>query len=140
MIDPLTREQVWRGLAYRTENPLPFVMGLDACVILERGENWLARELRFGEVRIRDRVTLLPMQSVRYQTEAGAGVPASSLVISIEEPGVEQLAVRFEYTSDRHSGDAQQDAFYDAFLKNAYTEADIDTVRTIRQLLAEGAI
>ncbi len=137
LIDPLSREQLWQGLVHRAENPLPFVLGLDAFEILEQTENRLTRELHFGKVTVRDRVTLDPTKRVRYETEAGGGVPASSLVMTIEEPEAELLFVRFEYETLRREGDAPGEAYYNAFLKKAYVEADIDTIRTIRRLVEE---
>lgn len=137
LIDPLSREQLWRGLAYRAENPVPFVLGLDGCRIVERAENTLKRELHFGSLTVRDRVTLDPMRQVRYETEAGGGLPASSLLMTIEEHGVDELVVRFEYETLRRDSDARGEAFYNAFLKKAYVEADIDTIRTIRRLIVE---
>ncbi len=137
LIDPLSREQLWQGLAHRAENPLPFVLGLDGFRILERAGSWLTRELHFGKVTVRDRVTLDPMKQVRYETEAGGGLPASSLVMTIEEPEADLLFVRFEYETLRREGDAPGEAFYNAFLKKAYVEADIDTIRTIRRLVEE---
>jgi hypothetical protein len=137
LIDPLNRDQLWRGLVYRSENPLPFVLGLDECTIVGRGENSLQRELRFGGLTIRDRVTLLPMRQVRYETEAGGGMPASSLVMTIEEHAENELAVRFDYERKSSAGDDRGEAFYNAFLKKAYVEADIDTIRTIRRLVVE---
>jgi hypothetical protein len=46
------------------------------------------------------------MNLVRYETEAGGGLPAYSIVIRIEEPGVDELVVRFEYELLRGTGDA----------------------------------
>jgi acetylaranotin biosynthesis cluster protein L len=140
LIDPLSREQLWRGLVYRAENPLPFVLGLDQCRIVARSERTLRRELHFGSLTVRDRVTLDPMNEVRYETEAGGGLPASSLVMTIEEPGGGTLSVRFEYETLRRTGDAPSDEFYNAFLRKAYVEADIDTVRTIRRLVVENLL
>ena len=106
LIDPLSREQLWRGLVYRAENPLPFVLGLDECRIVVRTERTLRRELHFGSLTVRDRVTLDPMKQVRYETEAGAGLPASSLVMTIEEPGADdseerrqQILIQLEHQS-----------------------------------------
>jgi hypothetical protein len=140
LIDPLSREQLWRGLVHRAENPLPFVLGLDDCRIVVRTEHTLRRELHFGKLTVRDRVTLDPMNQVRYETEAGGGLPASSLVMRIEEPGVDELVVRFDYEVLRSTGDAPGNEFYDAFLKKAYVEADIDTIRTIRRLIVENLL
>ena len=140
LIDPLSREQLWRGLVYRAENPLPFVLGLDDCRIVVRTEHTLRRELHFGSLTVRDRVTLDPMNQVRYETEAGGGLPASSLVMTIEEPGADELVVRFDYETLRRAGDAPGEQFYNAFLKKAYVEADIDTIRTIRRLVVENLL
>ena len=120
LIDPLSREQLWRGLVYRAENPLPFVLGLDDCRIVARTERTLRRELHFGSLTVRDRVTLDPM--------------------TIEEPCDGELVVRFDYETLRRAGDAPGEEFYNAFLKKAYVEADIDTIRTIRRLVVENLL
>ena len=140
LIDPLSREQLWRGLVYRVENPLPFVLGLDECRIVVRTEYTLRRELHFGALTVRDRVTLEPMKQVRYETEAGGGIPASSLVMTIEGRSTDELAVRFQYEIVRRTGDAPDEELYDAFRKQAYMEADIDTIRTIRRLVVENLL
>lgn len=140
LIDPLSREQLWRGLVYRAENPMPFVLGLDECRIVARTERTLRRELHFGSLTVRDRVTLDHMTRVRYETQAGGGLPASSLVMTIEEPSANELVVRFEYETVRRAGDAPGEAYYNTFLKKAYVEADIDTIRTIRRLVVENLL
>jgi hypothetical protein len=137
LIDPLSREQVWRGLVLRAENPLLFVLALDGFEIVERGDNTLARELRFGKLRLRDRVRFEPMKQVRYEIEAGGDSPAATLVITIEEPEPEQLFVRFDYETLQGDTAAPSDAFYGSFAKQAYVEADIDTVSAIRRLALE---
>jgi hypothetical protein len=52
----LSRAQVWAGLVLRAEKPELSLIGLDECLILERGPEILKRELRFGNFHIRDRV------------------------------------------------------------------------------------
>ena len=140
LLVPLTREQLWHGLMMRAEHPLLFVAGLDECRILERGACMLARELRFGSVVLRDRVRFASGQQVRYEIEASAGSPAATLVMTIEEPEEGQLFVRFEYQTGQVGSDMAADEFYDGFVKQAYVESDIETVRTIRRLVAEGKL
>ena len=137
LIDPLSREQLWRGLVQRAENPLPFVLALDGFDIVGRGENVLARELHFGKLTLRDRVSFEPMPQVRYVVEAAADSPAATLVMTIEEPETDQLFVRFDYETLPLDPAAPGDDFYDSIVKQAYVEADIDTISTIRRLTLE---
>ena len=139
LIDPLSREQLWRGLVLRAENPLLFVLALDRFEIVERGENALARVLHFGRLRLRDRVNFSPMEQVRYEIEAAGDSPAATLAMTIEEPEPGQLFVRFDYETLHDDATAPLDAFYCSFVKQAYVEADIDTISTIRRLAAEAA-
>ncbi len=138
LIDTLTREQVWRGLVKRAEDPKSFVPWLDACTISERSPASIRRELRYGEVVIHDRVTFLPLLQIRYLIPEQNDIPASSLSMTIEEPGPGQLFVRFEYESA--SEESAEEAFYNEFRRSAYHESDIDTVRIIRQLAAQGLL
>jgi hypothetical protein len=137
LIDALSREQLWRGLALRAENPLLFVMALDGFRIVERAENALSRELYFGKLTLRDRVSFDPMRRVRYDIEASADAPAASLVMTIEEPQADQLFVRFEYETLQRGTEVPIDEFYNDFVKQAWVEADIDTISTIRRLAQE---
>ncbi|MGP1677089.1 MAG: SRPBCC family protein [Burkholderiales bacterium] len=137
LIDPLSREQLWRGLVLRAENPLLFVMALDRFEIVGRGEDTLARVLHFGNLRLRDRVRFSPMKQVCYEIEAAEDSPAATLVMTIEEPEPGQLFVRFDYETLHRGAAAPLDEFYSSFAKQAYVEADIDTISTIRGLATQ---
>ncbi|HWS14266.1 MAG TPA: SRPBCC family protein [Rhodocyclaceae bacterium] len=139
-IRPLSRTELWRGLVMRAEQPQVSVLALDECTILERGADYLERELRFGQLRVRDRVILAAFESVTYETEAGEDFPASRLTMSIEEPLPGRLFLRFVYADRDAQPGAGPDSFYGAHLRQAYIEADIDTVRTIRRLAGEGLL
>lgn len=141
LIEPLTREQLWRGLVLRAEDPVPFVVGLDQCTVVERFHGGLRRELRFGHVIVRDCVTFEPeAQRIRYDTQAEPDMPAAHLTVTIEEPSEGALWVRFEYDSGSTALPLSMDAVYDDFRRSAYKEADIDTISRIRQLAVEGRL
>jgi hypothetical protein len=140
LIDPLSPEQVWRGLVMRAENPLLFVYALDDFKILGRSADSISRELRFGQVAIHDRVTYFPRRGMRYDIEAAGEVPAATLMVNIEEPGGELLFVRFDYETRPAEGAPPVDEFYQGFVKQAYVEADKDSIRTIRRLAAQGKL
>lgn len=136
LIEPITREQLWRGLVLRAESPTLFVPWLDECTLVERDGEVLRRSLRYDALLIHDQVTFSPQTSVRYDVPAQADIPQSSLVMRIEEPQPGALFVRFEYAVAKTDDD--MDAFYNEFRRSAYQESDIDTIRVIRQLTAEG--
>ncbi|GGC11430.1 hypothetical protein GCM10007205_20730 [Oxalicibacterium flavum] len=144
LIDALTRDQLWRGLVLRAEQPMLFVSYLDECTHLAREtdaqeRDTLTRELRYDALRIRDTVTFTPQQNVRYDVPAQGEIPTSSLVVTIEEPQEGALFVRFVY-DDGRSEDDSMDAFYNEFRRSAYQEADIDTIKMIRELAAQGRL
>lgn len=140
LIDTLTREQLWRGLVLRAEQPTMFIPHLDECQILEREAGLLKRRLKFGELVIEDQVHLSPLQEVRYEVPAQGEIAASSLRMIIEAPTNAMLLVRFCYDDGQGEHTDPANAMYDDFKKSAYQEADIDTVRILRQLAGEGKL
>ena len=134
----LTREQLWAGLLCRVEDPVPFLPGLESCEILARGDNWLERQLDFGAATVRDHVTLVKGESVHFAiapTETHAG---GSLTIRIESRDEIALFLRFSY--ETHHPAAADDEQYADYIKSAYEQSDIDTVRLIREMAAEGLL
>ncbi len=135
-IEPLTREQLWLGLVARAERPQYFLIGMDECRIVERSADTLRRQMRFGTTQVRDRVTYEPQVQVSFDVEPSADVTGARLIIRIEEPRPEELFLRFAYTLQTSADDAVGEL--DEYRKSAYRDADIDTVRMIRQLAATG--
>jgi len=140
LIDRLSREQLWRGLVLRAETPMDFVPHLDNCSILERGELGLSRELRYGELVVRDRVTFHPLHKVTYHVPQQEGIPESRLTMTIEEPEPDILFVRFVYDDGASEEQDAAEAFYNDFRRSAYKESDIDTIRTIREMAEAGRL
>ncbi len=140
LIDPLSRDQLWRGLMLRAEDPAMFVPHLDDCAIRARSTASIERELRYGALVIRDRVTFLSQLQMKYHVPAQQDITASTLTMTIEEPQPGLLFVRFEYDDDSVDAEGSADAFYNEFRRSAYQESDIDTIRVIRQLAADGRL
>ena len=136
----LSRAQLWAGLVMRAEKPEITLVGLDECQILDRADQEMRRELRFGHFRVRDRVRFVPMDYVIYEVEATDSTPASTLTMAIEEPEDNHLFVRFTYGCCRAEREPEMDAFVLDHLKQAYLRSDMDTIVTIRRLAMEGAL
>lgn len=133
LAETLTREQLWEGLVLRAEQPQLFVLGLDSCTILSRTGDTLERELHYGHATVRDRVTLKPRESVRYDILATEAYVGGSLTMTIEQPDALQLFLRFEYETTLPTPDTEDARQTSEIVKSAYREADIDTVRLIRE-------
>lgn len=135
-ITPLTRQQLWQGLILRAEEPTLFLPQLDSCSITERTQNTITRSLKFGNLTVQDHVQYIDGKQIRIHVPKQGEILASTLEMIIEEPRPEYLFVRFAYEDT--SPDTGPDAFYNDFKRSAYREADIDTIRIIRQLASEG--
>ena len=133
LVEAMTREQLWEGLVLRAEQPQLFVLGLDTCTVLSRTGNTLERELHYGQATVRDRVTLLANESVRYDILATESHVGGSLTMTIEQPDDLQLFLRFEYSTTLPVSDEEDARRTQEIVKSAYRESDIDTVRLIRQ-------
>lgn len=138
LADTLTRGQLWRGLVLRAEMPKTFIPWLDRCDILDRSENSISRVSHYGEVTVHDRVTYLPQDQIRYHVPQQKDIPQSSLTMTIEEPEPEVLFVRFEYDDGASEETDHAQEMYNDFRRSAYKEADIDTIRIIRQMAEAG--
>ncbi|MCA1857266.1 DUF1857 family protein [Massilia oculi] len=140
LADTLSVEQLWRGLVLRAESPTLFVPHLDECTIGERSSGSFKRRLRYGDLVVDDVVHLTPLQQVRYEVPAQGEIAASSLLMRIEAPAKGVLLVRFCYDDGQGEHTDPANAMYDDFKRSAYQEADIDTVRILRQLAEEGKL
>lgn len=140
LIDVITREQLWRGLVMRAESPKTFMPYMDQCVITQIDAFSMSRVLHFGEFVVEDLVTFTMMECVRCDIKAQGDVAPSSLHMQIEEPTPEHLFVRFIYEMQgSDAGDAESN-MVEKYRYSAYEEADIDTIRIIRELAEAGRL
>jgi hypothetical protein len=140
LIDALTHKQLWTGLVLSAESPKLFMPHLDECVIDERNDGGFRRRRRFGELVIEDRVVLEPMRQLRYEVAPQQEISRMSLTVTIETHGANTLYVRFQYEDDHDAATDAANAMYDEYRKSAYQESDIDTIRVLRDLAAQGRL
>lgn len=135
-IAPLTPAQLWRGLLLRMEFPQNFQPGIDSCAVtrLDSGE-WL-REIDYGSAVVRDRIRFAPPLSVHVEV-LGPQLSAR-LEIRIETPSDGSLWLRFCYRTQ--SPEHQEGAPLSPLIKDAWRQADEETVFRLRQLAATGAL
>lgn len=140
LMETITHAQLWRGLVLRAETPKSFMPQLDECTIDERTATGFRRRLRYGELEVVDHVLLEPGKEVRYEIPAQGEIPPSTLTMAIETPAEDRLFVRFSYDDGRAEPTDSANRMYDDIRRSAYQEADIDTVRIVRELAAAGRL
>ncbi len=140
MILVISRAQLWRGLVLRAEAPKLFVPYLDEAGISDSTEVSMRRSLRYGDLVIEDQVTLTHLEHVHYAVAAQKDIPDSSLRMSIEEPQPDALFVRFIYDDGHTPEEDAANELYNEYRRSAYHEADVDTVRLIREMAEDGRL
>ena len=139
LIEPLSAEQVWHGLMCRVEEPTVFLPGLEHCTILSRQADRVERELHFGQASVRDTVTFRHLEWVCFESAANANPAGGKLTIRFEQPDALSLYLRFTYETTLPDGaEAGAGLQVSEFVKSAYRESDLDTVRIIRMIAANG--
>jgi hypothetical protein len=136
----ITREQLWRGLVLRAESPKLFMDYLDDCTITDRNDAGLSRTLRFGDLTVKDKVSFEHQQHVHYDVAAQNDISHSTLRMTIEEPQTHSLFVRFAYEDNHTAAQDTENEMFDEYRRSAYKEADIDTVRVIREMAEQGLL
>ena len=134
LVPHMTRVQLWNGLVLRAEFPKLFVSYLDSCVITSRDLDSLSRTLQFGDLKIHDHVQFNFLNFVHYQVPQQGDIPESSMRMSIEEPVTSALFIRFSYDDGHSTKEDEENSVYNDFRRSAYLEADIDTVKKLREM------
>jgi hypothetical protein len=134
----LPGSDVWRGLVLKGENALPFVPIMETCDVIERGDDWLIREIRIAGNTMREKVTFHPEHTVAF--ERLDGIERGTILNEVLDEG--ELQLRFTFTlsrEDMEDGSAEEQA-YAASMEDTYLKAVQSTVDTIRRLISEGKL
>jgi Domain of unknown function (DUF1857) len=140
LTEVITREQLWRGLVLRAESPKLFMDYIDEVSITDRTEVSMKRCLRYGDLIVEDQVSLVHLEHVHYDVAAQKNIPQSSLRMRIDEPAPDALFVRFVYDDGHSAEEDLANEMYNEYRRSAYQEADIDTIRVIREMAEYGRL
>src|SRR5438270_10907285 len=95
-IPVLNRDQIWKGLELKAENALPFVPKMTKCDTIERGDNYLVRDIVFRGDPARERVTFYPKQMVQFDRLSGNSL--GTINNDIEEDSKGELSLRLTFS------------------------------------------
>jgi len=132
----LTREDVWQGLEMKANNALPFVKVMQRCEVVDRGANWLLRDIQIDGEPYQERVTLTPMSEVKFERTKGR-VMGTILNTLEEEKG--ELMLRFSFNLwlvDEPAGGPAEKKFEND-MREAYLAAVASTLAAVRRMAGE---
>jgi Domain of unknown function (DUF1857) len=139
-IPVLNRDQVWKGLELKAENALPFVPKMTKCDTIERGDNYLVRDIVFRGDPARERVTFYPKRMVQFDRLSGNTL--GTIKNEIEEDASGELSLRFTFSLEKEGippGSPEEQA-YARQMEGDYLGAVQATLSAIRKWVKEGTL
>ncbi len=137
----LSRGDVWRGLVLKADNALPFVPQMTRCEVLERGDNWLVRDITFRGEDARERVSLFPEERVHFERVQGPTRGTIDNEILEDERGELQLRFAFALEADGLAPRSPEEKEHFGATEAAYLNAVNATLDAIRRVVREqGAV
>ena len=139
----LTRDDVWRGLMWKAEVPMPFVEPILACTVLERFDDGFLREIMHQTPSgvpepIQERIILDPQRTVTFLRLSGSTVGRIINAI-VEDPGGE-LFLQFHFVLGlvgvEHRSPAENE-HRDGFARG-YLSAVQTTLEALREMVRTG--
>lgn len=142
-IDKIEKSTLWQYLEWSVRHPHKFTEAMERSKVVEsqtsEGVMVLNRMLDFGTLKVKDRVLLTPMESIRTEVRASNHWPAGAMTIKIEQPKEGgSIFLRFTYEEDRE--DEMGDDMISNLRRKAYEQKDRDMVELIRQKIQENSL
>src|SRR5437763_2270665 len=136
----LNRDQVWKGLELKAENALPFVPKMTKCDTIERGNNYLVRDIVFRGDPARERVTFYPKRMVQFDRLSGNTL--GTIKNEIEEDANGVLALRFTFSLEKEGipPDSYEEQAYARQMEGDYLGAVQAPLSAIRKWVKEGTL
>jgi hypothetical protein len=134
---PLTRSDVWQGLQMKARNATLFVRRMQSCQVVEDHGLELVRDIVIRDEPHRERVTLTPEKTVRF--ERIGGNTTGQITNEIHEDAEGGLVLRFTFNLQREDlapGSAPEKEHF-AKVEHEYEDAIHTTLATIRRLRRE---
>ncbi|MDP2711287.1 MAG: SRPBCC family protein [Solirubrobacteraceae bacterium] len=138
----LTRDDVWQGLLWKAEAPMPFVPAILDCAVLETYDDGFLREILHvapGEPeKIQERVILDPNNSVTFiRLNGGVG---GRIVNSIESGEDGEIYLRFHFTLgiDGVAHRSDEELEYERNFSAGYQSGAQTTLAAVRTFIESG--
>ena len=136
----LNRDQVWRGLVLKAENPVPFLDAMSACRVIDRGENWLLRDFTLRGEEMQERVTFEPQERVTFTRTKSSAM--GTILNEIVTMGNGETGLRFTFTLDVDglAGGSPEENEFAQRMSQSYFQGVGTTLAEIRRQVRAGEL
>jgi hypothetical protein len=140
----LTRDDVWQGLLWKAENPMPFIPQISDCEVLERFDDGFLREILHvapgGSEKIQERIILDPKQTVTFIRITGD--TCGRIINAIEDGADGELYMRFHFILGVNGFDhgSPQERDYERGFSGGYLQAVDNTLAAVRHYARTGEL
>ena len=139
----LTRDDVWRGLMWKAEIPMPFVDPIVSCEILERFDDGFLREIQHrtpdgGTEPIQERVILDPMSTVTFIRISGSAPGRIINEIRTDSDGTLYLQFHFILGVRGLAHRSAEELDYEHGFAQGYLSAVETTLAALREFVETG--
>lgn len=133
----LSRHDVWIGLEMKANNALPYVPIMQKCDVIERGDDWLTRDILLNGVALREKVTLEPESRVTFERIAGSEPGRIENIIGEDEQGNLTLTFSFGLSKEGLAPGSEAENRHFAPMESAYLGAVASTLAAVRRTVDE---
>ena len=133
----LSRQNVWAGLVLKANDALPYVPQMQKCQVIERGDNWLVRDILLKNVPMRERVTFEPERRVIFDRIGGPEPGRIENVIGVDAQGELTLTFAFSLTREGLASGSEDERSHFAPMEGMYFGAVASTLAALRQTVSE---
>lgn len=134
----LKREDVWSGLLLKANNALPYVPQMQRCIVIERGDGWLVRDILVNNVEHREKVVFEPGRRVIFDRIGGPEPGRIENILDEDAAGNLTLTFSFALSKSGLAEGSAAEAAHFAPMEAAYFGAVAATLAAVRKTVKEG--
>jgi hypothetical protein len=121
----------------KANNALPYVPMMQKCEVVERGDDWLLRDILLNGVSLREKVTFEPEQRVIFERVQGSELGRIENVIGEDAGGNLTLTFAFGLKKDGVPEGSEAETAHFAPMEGAYMGAVASTLAAVRKTVDE---
>ncbi|MDH6590021.1 hypothetical protein M2161_009212 [Streptomyces sp. SAI-133] len=132
----LTVDDVWEGLVDKAQNPLSYVASISECIVTERFEGGLVRDIVHAGQPVREVVTFYPKRRVHFVRTHGTARGTIDNEIGHADNGELALTFSFRIVVDGIEAGSPAEKEFAERMEADYLDAVRTTLKAVRERAA----